>query len=179
MENFHTSILPKPIKWHHTFTLRSSDEAIQYLKNTPAIWNLRKRKKPYQRCVNNTALPFKSENNVWSHTGRHPRRCQNMFSAMFQSAFCHFSHGNRDAAKFRKMSNYFELVGLHSINKIQRSMWTITSLQNNHQGSTIDQQYAPKWNIFTSNSCSSTELSEFRKLICVFFLNSLRMLTIG
>lgn len=94
-QNFHTSILPKPIKWHHTFTLRSSDEAIQYLKNTPAIWNLRKRKKPYQRCVNNTALPFKSENNVWSHTGRHPRRCQNMFSAMFQSAFCHFSHGNR------------------------------------------------------------------------------------
>lgn len=94
-QNFHTSILSKPIKWNHTSTLRSSDETIQYLKNTPAIWNRRKRKKPYQHCVNNIALLLKSENNGWSWTGRRPGRCQKMFSDLFQSAFCHFNQGNR------------------------------------------------------------------------------------
>lgn len=94
-QDFHTSVLPQPTEWHHTSTLRCSDKTIQYLKNTPAIWNLRKRKKSYQHCVNNTALPFKSEDNGRSWIGRHPGRCQNMFSALFQGASCHFSQGNR------------------------------------------------------------------------------------
>lgn len=94
-QNFHSSILSKPINWHHASTLCRSDETIQYLKNTPAIWDLRKRKKPYRHCVNNIALLFKTENKGWSWTGRHPGRSQNMFSALFQSAFCHFNQGNR------------------------------------------------------------------------------------
>lgn len=83
-----------------------------------------------------------------------------------------------DTAEFRKASDYLGLAGLHSFNKTPRPLRAATPLQDDHQVSTAGQQHAPKRDIFTSNSCSSTELPEFRKLTHVFeFLSSLRMFT--
>lgn len=63
LQNLHTRVLPQPPEWHHTSTLCGSDKTVKYLKNSPAVWNPRKRKKPYQHCPDNTTLPLESENN--------------------------------------------------------------------------------------------------------------------